>query len=111
MTIEELLKEHAEIFENLNEYALVRNPEGTYSKFKIVHIINMSYVLIEEHAEDVKNLMIEKGVKIADSEDEIKPADFKPHQLIWDDESKAWRRIYADEINKILEEKAKKKGK
>jgi hypothetical protein len=59
---------------------------------------------------EVKNLMIEKGVKIAESEDEIRPPNFRPHQLIWDEEKKEWRKIYEDEIAKILKERAKAKG-
>jgi hypothetical protein len=111
MSVEKILKLYADIFENLADYALVRNQDGIYSKTKIVYKPTMGFVLIEEYAEELKELMIKRGVAIADSEDEIRPSDFKPHQLIWDEEKKEWRKIYADEINKILEEKSKKKGK
>jgi hypothetical protein len=111
MSKEELFRRHHEIFENLEDYALVKNPDGINSKVKIVYKPTMGFVVIEEFSEDVKELMVEKGVKIVDSEDEIRPPNFRPHQLIWDKEMNEWKKIYADEIDKIIEESAKKKGK
>jgi tetratricopeptide (TPR) repeat protein len=48
---EEISKKYTEIFDNLSEYALVGNPDGIYSKLKIIYIPNMSFVLIEDYAD------------------------------------------------------------
>jgi len=110
MIREYILKEHADIFEHLDDYALVKMPSGD-AGFIIMYKPRMAFVLIEEFSDEVKELMIEKGVQIADNQDEIRPPGFRPSHLTWDDEKKEWRKIYEDEIAKILEEKARNKPK
>jgi hypothetical protein len=109
MDREYLLKEHADIFEHLDEYALVKTIYNNKPDFIIIYKATMGFVLIEEYSEDVKKIMIEMGVEIADSKDQITPPDFKPAHLIWDEEKQEWRKVYEDEIAKMMEEKAKKR--
>jgi len=111
MDKEYLLKEHSDIFGHLDEYALVKTTYNDKPGFTIIHKPTMGFVLIEEYSENVKNLMIEMGVQIADTKDQVKPPSFKSVQLTWDEEKKEWREIYEDEIAKILEEKERKKNK
>lgn len=107
MSKEEILETHAELFKNLEEYALVKNADNYEVEFSIIHKTDMTVVLIEKDINEVIDVMIELGVQIAGNEEEITPPDFKAYTVIWSEEKQDWEKVLQEDFIRILEEKNK----
>jgi hypothetical protein len=103
MSIEDILKNNADIFEHINDYALIRtsNPERPY---RIFHASNYSWVLIEKHSDIVIEKMLSLGVRIVDKEEDVKPPGFKRTYPVWDHEKNQYVILSQEEFDKLLEE-------
>jgi hypothetical protein len=108
---EELRKDFADIFENIQEYALVKHSSEDPPSYSLYRKPTMAFVLVEEQFDKLVKLLISKGIQVANSIEEIRPKDFKPKPpLIWDEEKKEWKQVSAEEFDNFMEERAKRKG-
>lgn len=103
----ELEQKYEDIFSNLSDYVLFGSPES----LMILKVSTMGFCLIEEDYDEIISLMEKRGAKIVDHIEDVRPKDFEPFHNIWDEELKLIRRVSQSELDQILEERAKKKGK
>jgi hypothetical protein len=107
---ENLEKEHSNIFDHIPEYALVReflNDRYTYSLY---HKSTMNYVHVESDKEELIELLISKGIQVAESVEEVKPKDFKSKPpLTWDELNGGWKQLSQEEFELFLKERAEKR--
>jgi homospermidine synthase len=103
----ELHQKYSDIFNNLPDYVLV----GTTESLVILKISTMSFCLIEEDYDGIISLMKKRGVKIVKDAKDVRPKDFEQFHNVWDEEQKIMRSVSQSELNQILEERAKNKGK
>ena len=106
-TPEQLCQEYSDIFSDLSDYAIVETADYQV----ILKVSLMNYVIIEEDYKAVIHLMKEKGVRVVSDAEEVKPKDFVRYHNMWDEEQKTFRLISQSELDQILEERAKNKGK
>ena len=107
MSKEEILEAHADIFKNLEEYILVKNPVDFFPEFKIIHKTDSRFVLIENNPDGLTDIMIELGVQIVDNDDEITLPDFKANTVIWNEEKQDWEKVPQEDFIRMLEERNK----
>jgi hypothetical protein len=103
---------HADIIDNIQEYALVKRITDGVLSYSLYHKTNMAYVHVERYYEELIELLIAKGIQIGDSFDEIKPKDFKPRPpLVWDEENGGWKQLSMEEFEQFQKERAEKRRK
>ncbi len=109
MTDEELQNQYKDIFDNLSEYALVKNPGDGHFLF---HIKDQGTVMLEENGE-LKNLFIKRGIKIVDDVKELKNPDFEAYGVTWDEETNSWIKLLQKDAFEYFRKKkeARKKKK
>jgi hypothetical protein len=113
MTREEVLRDNADIFDNIGDYALIRNPSGSLLPYLVFHAASMGWVLIEEHSDVVVEKMLELGVRIVDNAEDVRPLGFKRTYPVWDDEKNKFIELSQEEFDEFLkkQELAKKNRK
>ena len=109
---EDLEKEHSYIFDHIHEYALVREFLNARYTFSLYHKSTMNYVHVESDKEELIELLISKGIQIAESVEEINPKDFKSRPpLIWDEINGEWKQLSQEEFELFLKDRAEQRRK
>jgi hypothetical protein len=87
------LHTYPEIFDNLNNYAVIRNVDDRFCKYTVFNRTNNSYVILEVENDLTAELMIQKGVPVYDDVSQAKNPDYEPFSLKWDDQKKEWIKV------------------
>ncbi len=83
-----------EVFENLIDYVLIKGAGEGYLLFSIKR---QSYLITEDDGE-FNNLLLQKGIRVVDTIDEVRDTNFIHYVQVWNDETKEWMMIPQKEM-------------
>ena len=105
MTTNNIIENNIDIFSNLVDYAIV----GSENSYLILQISNMKFVIIEDNYREIIRLMIERGVKIVENAEELRPKEFKQVHQVWDEKEHIFKTVTQEEFEKLLADRVARK--